>query len=46
VKVFLLAIGGAVTFSILLVSAITISMSVRERIREGGDPENPGLLFV
>jgi putative ABC transport system permease protein len=36
VKVFLLAIGGAVTFSILLVSANTISMSVRERIREVG----------
>lgn len=36
VKVFLLAIGGAVTFTILLVSANTISMSVRERIREVG----------
>jgi putative ABC transport system permease protein len=36
VKVFLLAIGGAVTFSILLVSANTISMSVRERIHEVG----------
>jgi putative ABC transport system permease protein len=36
VKLFLLAIGGAVTFTILLVSANTISMSVRERIREVG----------
>lgn len=36
VKLFLFAIGGAVTFTILLVSANTISMSVRERIREVG----------
>jgi putative ABC transport system permease protein len=36
VKLFLLAIGGAVTFTILLVSANTISMSVRERVREVG----------
>lgn len=36
VKLFLLAIGGAVTFTILLVSANTISMSIRERIREVG----------
>jgi putative ABC transport system permease protein len=36
VKLFLLAIGAAVTFTILLVSANTISMSVRERIREVG----------
>lgn len=36
VKLFLLAIGGAVTFTILLVSANAISMSVRERIREIG----------
>jgi putative ABC transport system permease protein len=36
VKLFLVAIGGAVTFTILLVSANTISMSVRERIREVG----------
>src|SRR6185312_14343574 len=35
-KVFLLAICGAVTFTILLVSANTISMSVRERVREVG----------
>ncbi|HUD55678.1 MAG TPA: ABC transporter permease [Terracidiphilus sp.] len=35
-KLFLIAIGGAVTFTILLVSANTISMSVRERIREVG----------
>ena len=36
VKLFLLAIGGAVTFTILLVSANTISMTVRERTREVG----------
>lgn len=36
VKLFLFAMGGAVTFTILLVSANTISMSVRERIREVG----------
>jgi putative ABC transport system permease protein len=36
VKLFLLAIGGAVTFTILLVSSNTISMSVRERVREVG----------
>src|ERR1039458_10118703 len=36
VKVFLIAISGAVMFTILLVSANTISMSVRERIREVG----------
>ena len=36
VKLFLLAIGGAVTFTILLVSANTVSMSVRERVREVG----------
>lgn len=36
VKLFLVAIGAAVTFTILLVSANTISMSVRERIREVG----------
>jgi len=35
-KLFLMAICGAVTFTILLVSANTISMSVRERIREVG----------
>ena len=35
-KLFLLAICGAVTFTILLVSANTISMSVRERIGEVG----------
>ncbi|MDQ2949349.1 MAG: ABC transporter permease [Acidobacteriota bacterium] len=35
-KVFLMAICGAVTFTILLVSANTISMSVRERVREVG----------
>ena len=36
VKVFLLAICSAVTFTILLVSANTMAMSVRERIREVG----------
>jgi putative ABC transport system permease protein len=36
VKVFLLSIVGAVTFTILLVSANTIAMSVRERVREVG----------
>src|SRR5579871_4918134 len=36
IKIFLMAICGAVTFTILLVSANTISMSVRERIREVG----------
>jgi putative ABC transport system permease protein len=35
-KLFLLVIGGAVTFAILLVSANTLSMSVRERLREVG----------
>jgi putative ABC transport system permease protein len=35
-KLFLVAIAGAVTFTILLVSANTISMSVRERTREVG----------
>jgi len=34
VKAFILAIAGAVTFAILLVSANTIAMSIRERIRE------------
>ncbi len=36
VKMFLIAIGGAVTFTILLVSANTMAMSVRERVREVG----------
>lgn len=35
-KLFLMAICGAVAFTILLVSANTLSMSVRERIREVG----------
>ena len=35
-KLFIMAICGAVTFAILLVSGNTISMSVRERIREVG----------
>ena len=36
VKVFLLAICAAVTFTILLVSGNTMAMTVRERIREVG----------
>lgn len=36
VKMFLLSICGAVTFTIILVSANTMAMSVRERIREVG----------
>lgn len=36
VKAFLLAISAAVTFTILLVSGNTMSMSVRERTREVG----------
>jgi putative ABC transport system permease protein len=36
VKVFLIAISGAVMFTILLVSANTMAMSVRERVREVG----------
>jgi len=36
VKAFLLSICAAVTFTILLVSANTMAMSVRERIREVG----------
>jgi putative ABC transport system permease protein len=35
-KLFLLSICAAITFTILLVSANTISMSVRERVREIG----------
>jgi len=36
IKLFLMAICGAVTFTILLVSANTMAMSVRERVREVG----------
>jgi putative ABC transport system permease protein len=36
VKMFLLSICGALTFTVLLVSANTMAMSVRERIREIG----------
>ena len=36
VKVFLLSICAAVTFTILLVSGNTMAMSVRERVREVG----------
>jgi len=35
-KVFLMAICGAVTFTILLVSGNTLSMAVRERVKEIG----------
>ena len=35
-RLFILAICGAVTFTILLVSGNTIAMSVRERVREVG----------
>lgn len=36
IKLFLLAISGAIVFTIMLVSANTMAMSVRERIREVG----------
>jgi putative ABC transport system permease protein len=36
IKAFLLSVCAAVTFTILLVSANTIAMSVRERVREVG----------
>jgi len=36
VRVFLIAISAAVMFTILLVSANTMAMSVRERVREVG----------
>ena len=36
IKLFLLSIAGAVVFTIMLVSANTMAMSVRERIREVG----------
>jgi putative ABC transport system permease protein len=36
VKMFLIGISGAVMFTILLVSANTMAMSVRERVREVG----------
>lgn len=36
VKAFLLSICGAVAFTVLLVSANTVAMSVRERVREIG----------
>ena len=36
VKLFIMAICGAVTFTILLVSGNTMAMSVRERVREVG----------
>jgi putative ABC transport system permease protein len=36
VKLILLSVCGAVTFTLLLVSANTIAMSVRERVREVG----------
>jgi putative ABC transport system permease protein len=36
IKVFLMSVCAAVTFTILLVSANTVAMSVRERVREVG----------
>ncbi len=36
VKLFLMSIAGAIVFTIMLVSANTMAMSVRERIREVG----------
>ena len=36
IKLFLLSIAGAVVFTIVLVSANTVAMTVRERIREIG----------
>ncbi len=36
IKVFLMSIAGAIVFTIMLVSANTMAMSVRERIREVG----------
>lgn len=36
VKVFLMSVCAAITFTILLVSANTVAMSVRERVRETG----------
>ncbi len=50
-KLFLMAICGAITFTILLVSANAISMSVRERVREVGVLKTlgfttPGVLFI
>ena len=36
IKLFLLSIAGAIVFTIMLVSANTMAMSVRERIRETG----------
>ena len=48
-RLFIMAICGAVTFTILLVSGNTISMSVRERIREVGILKTlgftPGAIF-
>lgn len=36
IKVILMSVCGAVTFTILLISANTMAMSVRERVREVG----------
>ena len=43
IKLFLLAICAAVTFTILLVSGNTMAMSVRERIKEVGVLKTLGL---
>ena len=42
IKVFLLGICGAVTFTILLVSGNTMAMSVRERVKRGWCSEDLG----
>ena len=42
IKLFLLSIAGAIMFTILLVAANTMAMSVRERIREIGVPKTLG----
>ncbi len=42
-KLFLLSISGALTFTVLLVAGNTVSMSVRDRIREVGILKTLGL---
>ena len=43
IKVYLMSVCAAVTFTILLVSANTMAMSVRERVARSGHSEDPGL---
>ena len=43
VKLFLLSIAGAIVFTMLMVSANTVAMSVRERTREIGCAQDAGL---